>query len=208
MVAGWRCVGALRVGKGRQTGSETDFKEGPLATLASGGELVRYNTVARTFHAIIAVLVILNLIGGIGHEAFEDIFNPIPLHKATGIVILLLTLARIGWRLTWTMPDWPATMSSVQRAVARITHGLLYFLMLAVPITGWIMSSAGKYPISIYGLFDWPKLPVAKGSALAEAAHEGHEVLGLLMAALVVLHIGAALHHHFVMKDNILRRML
>lgn len=179
-----------------------------MASIAGGVELVRYNTVARTLHALIAVMVIFNLASGIGGDALEDIWNPVPLHKGTGIIILLLSLIRLGWRFTWTMPAWPATMGHFQRLAAKFTHAALYALMLIVPVTGWIMSSANnKYPISIWGLFEWPKLAVAKGSALAEAAHEGHEVLGFLMAGLVVLHIAAALHHHFVIKDNILRRM-
>lgn len=179
-----------------------------MATLASNEQLVRYNGIARSFHALIAAMVIFNILTGIAGDAIEDTWNPFPAHKATGILILLLSLARIGWRLTWTMPAWPETMSSLQRKVARLTHGALYALMLIVPVTGWIFSSAGKYPLSIYGLFDWPKLAVTKGSALADAAHEGHEVLGFLMAGLVVLHVAAALHHHFIIKDNVLRRML
>lgn len=179
-----------------------------MATLSANDQLVRYNSVARAFHAVIAVMVIFNLLTGIFGDAIEDIWQPFPAHKATGILILLLSLGRLGWRFTWTMPDWPETMSNLQRTVARLTHAALYALMLIVPLTGWIFSSAGKYPLSIYGLFDWPKLAVAKGSALAEAAHEGHEVLGFAMAGLVVLHVAAALHHHFVIKDNVLRRML
>lgn len=179
-----------------------------MVETAQAGQVARYNVVARALHGVIAVMVLFNLASGIGGDALEDVWNPIPVHKGTGILILLLTLARLGWRLTWTMPAWPETMSSAQRALARLTHGALYVLMVIVPMTGWIMSSAGKYPISIYGLLEWPKLAVTKGSALAEAAHEGHEVLGFTMAGLVLLHIAAALHHHFVIKDNVLRRML
>lgn len=178
-----------------------------MATLAASDDTLRYNGVARAFHAVIALMVVFNLVSGIGGESIEDIWNPFPVHKATGIMILLLSLGRIGWRLTWTAPAWPATMGKAQRLVAKVTHLAFYGLMLIVPLTGWIMSSAGKYPISIYGLFEWPKLAVAKGSALAEIAHEGHEILGFLMAGLVALHIAAALHHHFIIKDNVLRRM-
>ncbi len=180
-----------------------------MATLAGNHDIVRYNAIARALHAAIAVMVIFNLMTGIAGDALEDIWNPFPLHKGTGMVILVLSLARIGWRMTWTMPNWPATMGSLQRLMAKLTHIALYALMLILPVTGWIMSSANsKYPISIWGLFEWPKLAVAKGSALAEVAHEGHEVLGYLMAGLVALHVAAALHHHFIIKDNVLRRML
>ena len=179
-----------------------------MATLSGSADIVRYNAVARGFHAVIAAMVIFNLAIGIGGDGLEITWNPFPAHKATGILILLLSLARLGWRFTWTMPDWPATMGKVQRTVAKVTHVALYALMIIVPLTGWIFSSAGKYPLSIYGLFDWPKLAVAKDSQLAGAAHESHEVLGFLMAGLVALHIAAALHHHFIIKDNVLRRML
>lgn len=179
-----------------------------MATLAETADPIRYNGIARTFHAVIAMMVIFNLLSGIGGEAIEDFWNPFPIHKATGILILVLTLGRIGWRLSWTMPAWPASMGSLQRLVAKMTHLAFYALLLIVPLTGWIMSSAGKYPISIYGLFEWPKLAVTKGSAIAEIASEGHEVLGFLMAGLVVLHVAAALHHHFIIKDTVLRRML
>ncbi|HQS96140.1 MAG: cytochrome B [Novosphingobium sp. 17-62-19] len=179
-----------------------------MATIANTQAIVRYNAVARALHATIAALVVFNLVSGIGGEAIENFWNPYPLHKGTGMVILVLSLARIGWRFTWTTPEWPTTMGRLQRLTAKGTHATLYVLMLVLPVTGWIMSSANsKYPISIWGLFEWPKLAVAKGSALAEVSHEGHEVLGFLMAGLVVLHIVAALHHHFIIKDNILRRM-
>ena len=178
-----------------------------MATFAARDHSMRYNGVARALHAAIALMVIFNLASGIGGEAVEEFWNPFPVHKATGIMILLLSLGRLVWRLTWTAPAWPETMGKFQRTIAKFTHLAFYALMLLVPLSGWTMSSAGKYPISIYGLFDWPKLAVAKGSSLAEIAHEGHEILGFLMAGLVALHVAAALHHHFIIKDNILRRM-
>jgi len=85
---------------------------------------------------------------------------------------------------------------------------MFYVLMLVLPVTGWIFSSAGKYPLSFYGLFEWPKLALTKDMPIVGAAHETHEILGYTFAALVVLHIGAALYHHFSLKDATLRRML
>lgn len=178
-----------------------------MAIPAADAKSMRYNGVARAFHTVIALMVVFNLITGIGGESMEKVWVPYPAHKATGILILLLSVGRIAWRFTWTAPAWPATMGTVQRLIAKITHLAFYALMLIVPVTGWIMSSASKYPISIYGMFDWPKLAVAKDSALAGIAHEGHEILGFLMAGLVLLHVAAALHHHFIIKDSILRRM-
>jgi cytochrome b561 len=79
--------------------------------------------------------------------------------------------------------------------------------MVALPLTGWVFSSAGKYPLQFFGLFDIPKLAVEKGSPLAGAAHEAHEVLGIAWGVLLLVHVGAALRHHFILKDNILTRM-
>lgn len=167
----------------------------------------RYNAVARALHWIIAVLIIGNIAGGLLHEPLERVVNLMPLHKASGLTVLVLSLARIAWRMTWRAPAQPAGMSPLEVFAAKATHLAFYALMLAMPLTGWIMASAGKKPLSWFGLFDWPKLPVTRESPLYGIAHEGHELLGWLTLALVVLHVGAALRHHFVLKDNVLRRM-
>lgn len=167
----------------------------------------RYNRVARALHWIIAALIIGNLAGGLLHDALEDVINLMPLHKASGMTVLALSLVRIAWRVTWRAPAHPKGMSGLEVLAAKATHLLFYGLMLAMPVTGWIMSSAGKYPLSWFGLFDLPKLPVTRDSALYNIGHEGHELLGWLFLALVVLHVGAALRHHFLLKDNVLRRM-
>lgn len=167
----------------------------------------RYNRVARALHWIIAALIIGNLAGGLLHDALEDVINLMPLHKASGMTVLALSLVRIAWRVTWRAPAHPKGMSGLEVLAAKATHLLFYGLMLAMPVTGWIMSSAGKYPLSWFGLFDLPKLPVTRESTLYEIGHEGHELLGWLFLALVVLHVGAALRHHFLLKDNVLRRM-
>jgi cytochrome b561 len=99
-------------------------------------------------------------------------------------------------------------MSGLEIAAAKAVHLVFYGLMLAMPLTGWIMSSAGKYPLTWFGLFDIPKLPVTRESALYDLGHEGHEILGWLFLALAVLHIAAALRHHLLLKDNVLRRMM
>jgi cytochrome b561 len=129
-------------------------------------------------------------------------------HKSIGLTILVLTLVRIGWRLTHTPPALPADMPSWQVLLAKGTHWLFYVLLVAVPLSGWIFSSAGPYPLNWFGLFDIPKLAVEKGSMLAEAAHEGHEIMGQFFIPLLLLHVGAALYHHFRLKDGVLRRML
>jgi cytochrome b561 len=170
--------------------------------------LIKYNAVARMLHWLIGLAIIFALVLGLGHDGWKDILWIMPVHKATGMTILALSLARLGWRLAHPAPPLPATMPNWQISFAHGLHWLFYFMMIAVPLTGWIFSSAGKYPLEWFGLFDIPKLPVVKDSALAEAAHEGHEVMGLLFIPLLALHIGAAFYHHFVVRDDVLRRML
>lgn len=168
--------------------------------------VTRYNATARAFHAVIAVLVIANLALGLVHESLEKTINLIPLHKSIGLTVLAVSVARVLWRFTWSTPIYAPAIGRVDVAVAKVVHGLFYGLIILMPLTGWIMSSAGRRPLEWFGLAV-PKFAVAKGSPLAEAAHEGHELLGYLLLALAVLHVAAALRHHFILKDGVLRRM-
>ncbi|MCT2398760.1 cytochrome b [Novosphingobium mangrovi (ex Huang et al. 2023)] len=168
----------------------------------------KYHSSARLLHWLIAILAILNIALGLLHDPLEKVVQLIPLHKSIGLSVLVLTLVRIALRMIWKKPPLPGSVTPLERAVAWGTHMLLYVLLLALPLTGWVFSSAGKYPLSFFGLFDWPKLPISKDGPFAGPAHEAHEVLGFVMLALVVLHVAAALRHHFVLKDDILRRML
>lgn len=169
--------------------------------------LLRYHAVARSLHWTIGALIIVNLILGIGHDPLGEILPAMPIHKAIGMTVLALSLVRLGWRLTHPAPPFPAHMAAWERGAAQAMHWLFYGLMIALPMTGWIFSSAGKYPISWFGLFEIPKLAVEKGSALAEVTHEAHEILGYAWAALLLIHVGAALRHHFVVEDGLMARM-
>lgn len=176
--------------------------------MAATADWVRYNSLARTLHWAIAALILFNLFTGITHDAMEKVWQSIPAHEATGLLILVLSLVRVIWRLRWTTPDYPVDFKPALRKFAAATHGLLYILMLVLPVTGWIFTSAGKWPLSVYGLFDWPKLALTKAMPIVGASHEAHEILGYTFAALVVAHVGAALYHHFALKDGTIRRML
>ena len=167
----------------------------------------RYNAGARALHWIIAILLIVELALGLLHEPLEDVVKLIPLHKAIGLTILALSVGRLFWRLSWRRPPLPAAMPRWEAATAHGVHILFYFLLIAMPLTGWLFSSAGKYPLSWFGLFDVPKLPVTKDSLIYNISHEGHELMGWLFLALVVLHIAAAMRHHFILRDGLLRRM-
>ncbi|QGN53946.1 cytochrome b [Novosphingobium sp. Gsoil 351] len=165
----------------------------------------RYSSVARGFHAAIAVLVIGNLAGGLLHDFLPKDWNVIPLHKSMGLLILVLSIGRILWRFTWKTPAYRPALKPFDLMLAKTVHVAFYALILIMPLSGWIFSSASKYGAAFFGI---PvTLPVAKGSPLAGLSHETHEILGYAMAALVVLHVGAALRHHLILKDGVLRRM-
>ena len=169
--------------------------------------LIHYNRVARTLHWTIGTLVLTNLILGILHDPLGEIFPAMPIHKSIGFLVLALSLGRLAWRLTHPAPPLPAAMPGWEKAAAQGLHWFFYALMIAMPLTGWIFSSAGKYPLSFFFLFDIPKLAVEKGSPIVAGAHSAHVVLGFLWAALLVGHVGAALRHHFILKDGVLTRM-
>lgn len=128
-------------------------------------------------------------------------------HKSIGITILLLALVRLGWRWANPTPLLPDTLKPYERSLARFTHRLLYVLLLAVPVSGWLMSSARGFPVSWFGFFQLPDL-VPKDKPLYEALVITHTVLAWTLGGVVALHLGAALKHHFMLKDDVLRRML
>lgn len=169
----------------------------------------RYTRGAIWLHWIVAALVLVNLAIGLLHDSVLDgVRGAIPLHKSIGFTVLVLTLGRIGWRLAHRPPPLPSALSRWERTGARATHAAFYALLLAMPLSGWAMGSAGRearYPTRWFGLFDVPHLPVS--AANAEAGDSAHLVLGYLMAALVVLHVAAALRHHFLLRDGVLARM-
>ena len=167
-------------------------------------QATRYNGTARAFHAVIAVLIIANLALGLLHESLPKGWNVMPLHKSIGLVVLVISVARLLWRLTWRTPDYTTPLGRWEGRAARAMHWGLYVLMVIMPLTGWIFSSAGKNPLAF---FPWPRLGVTKADPIVGLSHEGHEILGYLMAALVVGHILAALRHHYVLKDGVLKRM-
>lgn len=169
---------------------------------------LRYNSVARALHWSIGLLILFNLFTGMFGELMEKAWVSMPLHKATGLMILVLSFVRLGWRLTHVPPSYPLDLQPALRRFAGFTHVAFYVLMVAVPLTGWIFSSAEKWPLSIYGLFDWPKLALTKAMSLVGPAQTAHMVLSYGFGALVMLHICAALFHHFELKDAMLRRML
>lgn len=175
------------------------------------GSASRYSRTAMALHWAIALLVIctipLGLFGASSESAAAQ--TATNTHKSIGILILALTLVRVGWRLGHKPPPLPDTMKPVLRWIAKATHVLFYVLLLVLPLSGWWMSSAvpERHPFG-YGFFDVPFLPVPRGFASAGPAHFVHVNLGFLMIGLVVLHVLAAIKHLLVDDDDVVARML
>ncbi|WP_343613730.1 cytochrome b [Novosphingobium sp.] len=166
-----------------------------------------YNRGARLLHWAIALLIIANILIGIAHAWVNKDWPVIPLHKSIGLTVLALTVLRILWRAGHRPPPLPAQMPGWEKGAAHGLHALFYVLMLVLPLTGWVMSSAGQYPLRWFNLFAVPKFAVAKGDALVEFSRGSHGVMGLVFGALIMLHVAAALRHQFVLKDGVLERM-
>ena len=128
-------------------------------------------------------------------------------HKWAGVTLLVLVVVRLAWRMTHRAPDFPDTMGPAARLAAHAGHWLLYILMLAIPLSGWLMSSAQGFPVVWFGILPLPDL-VAKDAALGALLKDVHVTLNYTLLIAVIGHIGAALMHHFVRKDTVLARML
>ncbi|MNR19385.1 hypothetical protein D3C85_1361730 [compost metagenome] len=129
-------------------------------------------------------------------------------HKAVGLTILVLTLGRIGWRLANPLIALPAEMPKWERILSRGTQFLFYAVLLVMPLTGWLASSAAGRDISWFGLFQWPLLPIGGGREAAGQFMDVHEIVAKLLYVLILLHVAGALKHQFINRDNVLHRMI
>jgi cytochrome b561 len=179
-------------------------------------ESARYTRVAIVLHWLIALLLMLQILGGWyvsdNLEGAEK-FAAIQIHKSTGLTILMLSLARLAWRLAHRPPPLPAGMPPWQKLAAHGVHVGLYALMIGIPLSGWVMISSTPYVVKTqwWGLFEWPGLPL-RGLEATKAINEGagaaHSALVWAMVALWALHVAAALKHQFADKDGLLARMI
>ncbi len=128
-------------------------------------------------------------------------------HKWGGVSIFMLALLRLLWRATHRPPALPAHMSTLEQWLAHAGHAFLYLLMFAIPLTGWLMSSAKGVQTVYFGLWPMPDL-LSKDKALGDGLHEVHETLNWILALVVAGHALVALKHHLINHDNVLVRML
>jgi cytochrome b561 len=172
--------------------------------------LKRYGALAMGFHWLMALLVAamfaLAWVMFTTPEGDPRVIRPIVLHKSIGVVVLALALLRLIWRQINPPPPLPPEMPAVLRVAAQVTHRALYLLLIAVPILGWLMSTARGITTAPFGLFKLPNV-IEKNESLAEQLSTAHIVLALTLLALIVLHVAAGVFHHVVRRDEILARM-
>src|SRR5579862_4321893 len=171
---------------------------------------VRYTRTAIALHWIVAVLIIGNLCFGlymVGLPLSPQKLRDLSYHKWVGITVLLLSAARLLWRLFHPAPALPDSMRSWERKAAHASHAALYILFFAAPISGWLFSSAAGFKTMYLGVIPIPDL-LEKNKELADVLRITHRTITYLLAAVVGLHAAAALKHHFVDRDDVMRRML
>jgi cytochrome b561 len=169
-----------------------------------------WGTVSRSLHWLMGVLLATQWgLGKLGHEMARSPakLDVLTWHKSLGVLLLLLVALRLAWRLSNRSPVLPGPAPAWEGLAARITHVLLYALMLAIPLSGWVMASAKNVPFRVFWLLPWPDI-VQPSESLGETAGAIHAALATLLLAVVSLHVAAALRHHLILRNDVLRRML
>lgn len=180
-------------------------------------EVRRYTLPQRLTHWAVAVLVLITLFVGLtiswlgyyeglvaqfGNEITNAIFK---YHKTFGVIILALMLIRVGLRLRNGKPEYVAPLPTFNRIVSQVVHGMLYILLLAMPLLGWLATAAGDYPVQFFDL----NLPgfIGIDKDLSKTLFWWHGLLGRVILGLIILHIGGAFYHWLIRRDEVMRRM-
>jgi cytochrome b561 len=190
--------------------SESGRRASASLRLAGTGDTQAWSSVAKFLHWLIAALILAQFALGWLASTWQPSPTKLDLfvwHKSTGMLILALLALRLLWRLSHKAPELPWEMPLWERAGAQLSHFVLYVLMLALPLTGWVISSASNVPFKIFWTIPLPPI-VAPDKSLADLFATIHGWLVTLLALVLTAHIGAALRHHYVKKDTVLTRML
>jgi cytochrome b561 len=168
-----------------------------------------FSAPAKFFHWITVLLLIIQysigwLMTNVG-RATQPV-GLVGLHLSVGALIVLVVIGRLAWRAAHPMPP-DATLPPVLKAVAGVTHGLLYGALIVFPLMGWANASSRGWPVSLFHVVPLPPL-VATGSSFGHALGGVHVATAWVLIALITLHVMGALYHHFVFRDDTLRRML
>jgi cytochrome b561 len=168
----------------------------------------KYDPFARLLHWLIVLLLIAQYIVAWTMPDIHRGTQPLGLiavHLDLGAFIIVITVVRVIWRLVRKEPA-PAEGTALTRGVAYLTHGLLYLLLIVQPVVGWVNASSRGWQVTLAGV-NLPPL-VATGSSLGHQMGDVHALLAWAMLALIGLHVAAALYHHFLLRDRVLRRMM
>jgi cytochrome b561 len=170
----------------------------------------KYTRTAVAFHWLIAVLIVTNYVlflvsDGLPDAQREAYMTP---HMSIGISILALSILRLSWRLTHKPPPLPIDIKGWEVTLSKVVHFIFYFMIIAIPFTGWLMVSAYPVapPVNFFGFFEID-LPFGKSKALSGFGHEAHEILTYALYGLVALHIAGALKHQFAERMPFIQRM-
>jgi len=169
----------------------------------------QYGVVAKIFHWLLFVLLTFSIIAGnimVNMPKGAEKWEAIAMHKSFGAVILMLVFLRLLWRLINTQPKEEVGAPVIQNKMASAMHYVLYALMFAQPFTGMLMSQAAGYPVSFFGMFEFPSF-LTKNPDLADLFNTAHGIIWIVLVLAVIGHAGAALYHHFIQKDNTLKKM-
>jgi len=170
----------------------------------------RWGAVAKTLHWLLALAIFVMMGLGLLMVDYSDLqtrFQMYFYHKSLGILILVLVALRLVWRLFNPTPRLPDSVPTHERWLAHAGHAALYLLMLALPLSGWVISSSSGFGLQVFGLVKLPEI-VESNKELQTLAETVHYWLFWALVALVVVHVAAALKHHLISRDNVLRRML
>ena len=178
----------------------------------------RYSAVAIVLHWVIAGLILFNLYLALQFDGLRGLakFEAFQLHKSVGLTVLALSIVRVVWRLGHRPPPLPEAMPEWQKRVSSLTHLAFYAFILITPLLGWAIVSAAqiRIPTLLWGAIPIPHLPILSDlpmdqrKGVSGAFSEAHELMSWLGAALIALHVGAALKHQFVDRDGVLGRMV
>lgn len=168
-----------------------------------------YGVVAKSFHWLLFLMLTFSIVAGnflASMPKGAEKLQAAGMHKSFGAVILMLIMLRLVWRLINETPRLPDETTTGEAFIAKAMHWGLYALMFAQPLAGIMMSQAAGIPVSFFGLFEFPVF-LDKNPELAKTFLSIHGTVWILLVIAVIGHAGAALHHHFIKKDNVLKQM-
>ena len=168
-----------------------------------------WGSLSKAFHWLIVLLIINQWWIASRADELKGLakLEALAWHKSFGLTILMLAVLRLVWRLVNPTPDLTVETRRWERVLARISHVLLYALIFAMPLTGWMMSSAKNYPVSWFKLFQFPDL-VAPAEQTFHQMQDLHHLLFKVLVGVALLHAAGALKHHFIDRNDVLKRML